>query len=109
MNTFNKYGFLEDLKTDLLSEIENGYLTDTDEIWERIYSYLDNSVIYYSDCFEICQALNFTDFTNHELGEATNICQAAYFALYDWVNEEFDYSEIEEAIEAKQLEEEEEI
>jgi hypothetical protein len=105
MNSFNKYGFLEDLKTDLLSDVKNGYLTDTNEIWDYIHSYLDNSVIYYSDCFDICKALNFTDFTNHEFGEINGICQAAYFALYDWVNEEFDQSEIEEAIEAKQLEE----
>jgi len=105
MSTFNKYGFIEDLKNDLLNDIKNGYLKDTDEIWDRIHEQIDNAVIYYSDCFEICKELNFTDFTSHELGEASNICQAAYFALYDWVNEEFDQSEIEEAIEAKQLEE----
>jgi hypothetical protein len=104
MKTFNKYGFLEDLKTDLLDDVKNGYLTDTNEIWDYIHSYLDNSVIYYQDCFLICMELNFTDFTSHELGEASNICQAAYFALYDLVNDEFEQTEIEEAIEFKQLE-----
>lgn len=104
MSTFDKYAFLEDLKNDLLSDVKNGYLTDNDEIYDHIHSFIDNSVIYYSDCFDICKALNFTDFTGHEFGEINGICQAAFCALYDWVNEEFSYFEIEEAIDAKQLE-----
>jgi len=105
MNNFNKYGFLEDLKKDLLNDVKNGYLKSEDEIFDFINSYLDNMVIYYSDCFAICKALGFTDFTGHELGEINNICQAAYCALYDFTNEEFNYSEIEEAIKQKEEEE----
>jgi hypothetical protein len=103
--SFDGYRFLIFLKSNLLDEISNNNLCDMDEAWTFIHEAIENEIIYYADCFDICKDLNFTDFTGHELGDATNICQAAYFALYDWINEQFDFSEIEEAIEAKQLEE----
>ena len=102
MQEFNKWAFLSDLKDSLLNEIKNGYLTDTDQIHEFISYDLDNAVIYYADCFAIAAALNLTSFTGYELGDATDICQLAYFGLYEFINEEFNYSEIEAAIEAKQ-------
>lgn len=102
MQEFNKWGFLVDLKEDLLNEVKNGYLTDSDEISEFVHAYLDNCVIYYDDCFDICKGLSLTSFTGYEFGDATNISQLAYFGLYEFINEEFDYSEIEKAIEAKQ-------
>lgn len=101
MQEFNKWGFLEDLKNDLLSDIESGYLSDSEEIQERIFAYLDSAVIYYADCFAIAAALNLTSFAGYELGDAENICQLAFFGLYEFVNEEFNYREIEIAIEEK--------
>lgn len=102
MQEFNKWGFLVDLKNDLLSDVNNNNLTDIEDISQFIAAYLDNVVIYYSDCFDIAAGLNLTSFTGYELGDATDICQLAYFGLYDFINEEFDFSEIEKAIEAKQ-------
>lgn len=102
MENFNEYQFIDDLQNELLQRILNEELTDSSEIWDFIHPELDNQVIYYSDCFDICKKLCFTDFTGHDLGEINGICQAAYCALYDWINDELDYNLIESAIEQKE-------
>lgn len=101
MGEFNKYGFLQDLKITLVEAINDGYLDDADNIMEHIYSEIDNSCIYYGTCFEIAKALNLYDFTDFELGTATNISQLAYFGLDEYVRDEFDFNEIELLIEEK--------
>lgn len=98
MNTFNKYGFIENLTQTLLQEVLDENLNNIDEIHEYIQIDLDNAVIYYQDCFEIAQSLSLTCFTGFELGDATTINQLAYFGLYEFVNEELDFSLIELAI-----------
>lgn len=99
MNTFNKYGFLEDMRTQMLQEILNENISDISEAHDFQPELLDNACIYYSDCFDICQSLGFTDWSNNEFGELTNISQCAYVALQEWVGDEFDMSFIEKAIE----------
>ena len=89
---FNKYQFIEDLKNHL--ETDAIYYNDFSDL---IHEYLDNQCIYYSDCFDICKELNYTSFYHDDFGNALNICQLAYFALYDLVNE--NYSELEEIFE----------
>ena len=69
--------------------------------WEFQNQEIETACIYYSDCFDICKELNFTDWENHELGEITNITQAACVALQDYINEEFCMSDIEELINEK--------
>jgi hypothetical protein len=86
---FNKYHFIEDLKNHL--EAESIYYNEFEIL---ISEYLDNEVIYYSDCWNICKELNYTDFNSNHFGKAENICQLAYFALYDLVHEH--YSELEQ-------------
>ena len=101
MESWNKYGFLEDLKNSLIEAINDGYLDDSDNIWEHIYSEIDNACIYYSTCFEIAKELDLNDFTDFELGTATSINQLAYFGLYEYVSENFNFNEIELLIEEK--------
>lgn len=102
MNTFNKYQFIDQLQSELLERVIDCDITEADEIWEYVHAELDTAVIYYSDCFDICKALNFTDFTGHELGDIYGINQAAYCALYDLVNDELDITLIESAIDQKE-------
>jgi len=99
MSNFNKYAFLEDLEDSLLQEIINENLTSEDEIMYFIFSELENQVIYYSDCFDISETLNLTSFTGFELGDAKNINDLAYFGLYEFVNEEFNFKLINKGIE----------
>jgi hypothetical protein len=98
MENFNKYNFLEALRNDILAEILNENIKDSNDVYEFIHSEIDRSVIYYSDCFDICKELNFTDWSNSQLGDITNICQAAYLALNELVEDEFDTRKMEQAI-----------
>jgi hypothetical protein len=81
---FNKYDFIEDLKDQIKNEAEN--FNDFEDL---IHEYLDNEVIYYTDCWNICKDLNYTEFNSDHFGKAENICQLAYFALYDLVCENY--------------------
>ena len=104
MEKWNKYGFLEDLKNLLIEAINDGYLDSKDDIFEHITTEIDRSCIYYSNCWEIAYELDLNDFTEFELGEAKNISQLAYYGLYEYVINEFDFSEIEVLIEEKNAE-----
>lgn len=99
MENFNKYQFLESVKNTILNAIKNGEITDISEIWAYQNDEIENACIYYSDCFDICKALNFTDWSNSEIGEITNISQAAAYALSILLNDEFNDEEILEIIE----------
>ena len=97
MNTFNKYTYLTDIKTELINEINAGNINNYDDIQEYIFQDIDNACIYYSDCFEICKELNATDFTAYA-SECNNISQLAWNALYEYICEELDTNELEELI-----------
>lgn len=97
METFDKYGFIQDLNDFLMNEINNGNETDINTL---IYEYIDNECIYYVDCWNICKALNANDFTAYDI-ECTTINQLAYCALWELVNEELNISELETLHEEK--------
>jgi hypothetical protein len=84
---FNRYEFLESVKNEITEQKPN-------DLYEFIHEQIENEVIYYNDCFEICKNLMFTDFTNHEFGAINNISQAAFCALWDFIQD--NWTEIEE-------------
>lgn len=92
MEAFNKYGFIQDLTDFLTNEINNG--NDAD-IYGLISEYIENEIIYYADCWDICKTLNANDFTAFDM-ECNNITQLAYCALHELVNEEINLSDFEE-------------
>lgn len=94
----NKHSYLSDLRDELIAEINAGNIQDYNGIQEYIMQDIDNQVIYYSDCFDICKELGATDFTAYS-SECNNICQLAWQALYEFICEEFDTNELEELIE----------
>ena len=100
MNTFNKYQFLTDLQSELLDAVATNQIQSEDQVWDWIHQAIDNSVIYNSDCFAILSELNYTDWSDSEFGPVTNVSIAAYSALYELVNDEFDLSAVNEAIAA---------
>ena len=97
METFDKYGFIQDLNDFLMNEINNENETDINTL---IYEYIDNECMYYSDCWNICKALNANDFTAYDI-ECTTINQLAYCALWELVNEQLNISELETLYEEK--------
>lgn len=99
---FNKYTFLNELEEEIKSAIESGEINDEDDIRERINQEIDNVCIYYRTCFEIAMELNATSFDGFDSGIVpTDICQLAYAALDEYVNEEFDFRVFEEMIEER--------
>ena len=93
MERFSKYQYLRDLQTELFDMAERNQFACTDSIDDYICNSIDNAVIYTSNCYAIMMELNVYDF-EFELGTATNACQAAYYALYEYVYDELSVYEI---------------
>jgi len=100
MKSFNKYLFLEDLKNQLTTEIEKSNISDMYQVHTFIDETINSECTYTYDCFEICIDLDATDF-NAYMWPVNNIEQLAFVALYDCVQSEFDYLEINQLIENK--------
>jgi hypothetical protein len=81
METFDKYKFIDDLENFLKSEIENG--NDTD-IHDLIREYINNEIVYYSYCWDICKECNAHNFTVCD-AKCTDITELAYFCLLELV------------------------
>jgi hypothetical protein len=97
---FNKHQFLDDLTDVILENIKNDIVNDIDEVHDIIYHEIDNECIYTYNSFEICMAMNFVNWENSEL-PVNNICQAAYVALSEYVNDELNMKVIEEVLQAR--------
>lgn len=100
MNTFNKYQFLAELQSELLDAVATHQIESEDQVWDWIHQTIGNSVIYNGDCFAIISELNYADWSDSEFGPVVDVSIAAYSALYELVNDEFDLSAVNEAIAA---------
>jgi len=87
MNAFNKYLFIDELKKEIASLIDNGTFENAHDIETYIFEEIDNACIYYADCFQIAIELNATEF-----GESSNITELACQVLTDYVFENIDLS-----------------
>jgi len=85
MSNFNKYQFIVDLNEEILSAIKSGEIQSANDIQDWAHQSVENACIYYADCFDIIKELNFTDWS--DCGNITNVTEAAYFALTDFVDE----------------------
>jgi hypothetical protein len=81
--SFNKWQWVRECDEEVARQLKNGYLTNEEECWDLVFNMISDAVIYYSDCFEIVQELNYTTFTDANF-PINNICDAAYNALYEW-------------------------
>jgi hypothetical protein len=96
---FNKYQWLreqkESLKEYINAEIANGNTPDYGDLCEQLQNDIDNDVIYYNDCWDICKELaEVTEWDKMELGPITNLAQLAYASLYEYANETLDLEEL---------------
>jgi hypothetical protein len=96
---FNKYQWLreqkESLKEYIIEEIHNG---GTPYMWscsEKLQNDIDNDVIYYNACWDICKELApCNEWDKMEFGPITNLAQLAYASLYEFANENLDLEEL---------------
>ena len=96
---FNKYQWLreqkESLKEYIVTEWANGNTPDYGEVCEKLQNDIDNDVIYYNDCWDICKELaEVTEWDKMELGPVTNLAQLAYISLYEFANDNLDLEEL---------------
>ena len=96
MKNFNKYDFLEELEDSIRIE-------QPEDIWEMVHQEIERECIYYSDCFDIIKALNFTDWEDNELGQINNITQLAFTALYEFVVDNLNTEPLTENDQVKEI------
>jgi hypothetical protein len=96
---FNKYQWLkeqkESLKENIVTEWANGNTPDYGEVCEQLQNDIDNDVIYYNDCWDICKELaEVTEWDKMELGPVTSLAQLAYISLYEFANDNLDLEKL---------------
>jgi len=96
---FNKYKWLEEQKESLKeyinAEVANGNTPDYGELCEQLQNDIDNDVIYYNVCWDICKELaEVTEWDKMELGPVSSLQQLAYVSLYEYANENLDLEEL---------------
>ena len=79
-------GTEQELSDYLWDEFHNGNINDPDDFYTLFHEWIDNQVIYYSDCEAILENNSDYHYNEHELwGRPENICEAAYACLYDYI------------------------
>jgi len=69
----------------------NGTIDNEDDFYNEMYQWIDNKVIYTYESKQICDALDYDVFQDHDVfGKAGNWSQAAYAALHDLLNDHDD-------------------
>ena len=79
MSAFNENNFLLELEDTITVE-------QPEDVWELIHQEIDRECTYYSDCFDIVKALNFTNW-DYSQDRINNITEVAFAALYEWVQD----------------------
>ena len=68
-----------------------GEVNDQDEFYNYLHEYIDNAVIYNSDCESILNGNSEYHYEDHDLyGRPNNISQAAFACLYDYITDHID-------------------
>jgi len=68
-----------------------GELSDQDEFYTYFHEYLDNAVIYNSDCEAILNGNSEYHYEEHDLfSRPKNLAQAAYACLHDYLMDHID-------------------
>jgi hypothetical protein len=81
--SFNKWTWVRECDEEIARQLKDGHLTNEEECWDLVFNMISDAVIYNSDCFEIVQELNFTQFEGATF-PIKSIYDAAYNALYEW-------------------------
>jgi len=75
----------------------DGTVDNENDFWEQKHQWIDNKVIYTYESKQICDALEYDIFEDHDIfGKAENWSQAAYAAIYDLLNNHNDALTYEE-------------
>jgi hypothetical protein len=91
-------------------EFHGGNLNDADDFYVLLHEWIDNQVIYYSECEAILEGNWEYHYDEHDLyGRPENIAQAAYACLYDYLLDSPDtvtWADMEEVLATVEMEKE---
>ena len=97
-----KDNIVQDFSEEAWLAFHQGAINDDDDFYNFKHEWIDNKVIYTSECKEIIDKLNYDIFEDHNLfGKAEDYSQAAFAALYDLLNDDDDvvrWNEMEEVL-----------
>jgi len=80
-----------DFNEEMWNLYHNGTIDNHDDFYNQKHEWIDNKVIYTHESKQICDALDYDIFEEHDIyGKANNWSQAAYAALYDLLNDHND-------------------
>ena len=87
-----------DFNEEMWNLYHNGTIDNHDDFYNQKHEWIDNKVIYTHESKQICDALDYDIFEEHDIyGKANNWSQAAYAALYDLLsdhNDALNYTEM---------------
>ena len=76
----------QELSDDIWNAFHKGEINDQDDFYAFFHGWIDNQVIYYSDCEAMLESNSEYHYNEHDIwGRPENICQAAYACLYDYL------------------------
>lgn len=96
---FNKYKWIEEqeqmLREYILESIKNDHSVDAGDLAEQLNNDIENDVIYYGDCWEICKEIaQNSEWDKMELGPITSIRELAFVTLYEFAYENINLEEL---------------
>ena len=96
---FNKYKWIEEqeqmLREYILESIKNDHSVDAGDLAEQLNNDIENDVIYYGDCWEICREIaQNCEWDKMELGPITSIRELAFATLYEFAYENINLEEL---------------
>jgi len=87
----NKNDLVYEFNDDMWLMYHDGTIDNDDDFHDQQHQWIDNKVIYTYESKQICDALDYDIFEEHEVfGKAENWSQAAYAAIYDLLNDHND-------------------
>lgn len=92
-----KNDLVYEFNDDMWLMYHDGTVGNENDFWEQKHQWIDNKVIYTYESKQICDALEYDIFEDHDIfGKAENWSQAAYAAIYDLLNNHNDALTYEE-------------
>lgn len=92
----------EGFNEDAWNDFHASDIYDSDDLYEYMHQYIENSVIYWAECDAILENNSEYHYNEHDLwGKPATIYQAAYACLYDYLTESDDtvvWSQMEEVL-----------
>ena len=92
----------EEFNDEVWNDFHGGEIDNQDDFYDYFHQYIDNAVIYTSECEAILKNNSDYNYLDHDLyGKPENIAQAAFACLYDYLTENDDtvvWAQLEEVL-----------